>query len=49
VDPFDQIEMIGVPGGMATGQPEPGKEQAPPQVPTTPPGPLATPGQAPGR
>jgi hypothetical protein len=48
VDPFDQIEMIGVSGGMASGQPGSGNP-APPQVPTAPPGPLATPGQAPGR
>jgi hypothetical protein len=35
VDPFDAIEMIGVPGGMAPGQPGPGDFQAPSQVPTT--------------
>jgi hypothetical protein len=35
VDPFDAIEMIGVPGGMATGQPA--NTPAPTQVPTTPP------------
>jgi hypothetical protein len=33
VDPFDAIEMIGVPGGMGSGQPESGA-QAPSQVPT---------------
>ena len=38
VDPFDQFEMIGVPGGLATGQPEAGGAQAPTTVPTTPPG-----------
>jgi hypothetical protein len=35
VDPFDAIEMIGVPGGMAPAQPEAGGAQAPAQVPTT--------------
>ena len=35
LDPFDAIEMIGVPGSMATSQPAAGT-QPPTQVPTTP-------------
>ncbi len=36
VDPFDAIEMIGVPGGMASASSTPGAGQTPSQIPTTP-------------
>ncbi len=47
VDPFDAIEMIGVPGGSASGSNQPTPAAPPSGLPTTQPAPAPAP--APGR